>query len=94
MLIVIGTLHPVSAALAFTSGRGLMPSPSNPEVAVRNLADEIEARAWERAYANLANKAEFTQDEFESDLMGFYPSLRTYAAVDPVRRVTNARVRQ
>jgi hypothetical protein len=81
-LIVIGTLHPVSAALVYTGGQAFLPASSNPEIAVRNLAEEITTHAWGRAYNSFANKAEFSQTDFQNDLSGYYPSLRTYATLD------------
>jgi hypothetical protein len=60
----------------------MLTSPSTPEAAVRNLGDEIRAQDWEKAYANLANKAQFTEPEFAHDLTGYYPSLLTYSALD------------
>jgi hypothetical protein len=81
-LIVIGTVWPITAAVAFASGGGLMPSSSTPEEAVRNLGDAIRAQAWQKAYDGLSNKAQFTEEEFEHDLTGYYPSLLEYAALD------------
>ena len=93
-LIIIGTVKPVPAALAFAGGQGLAPSNTTPELAVRNLAAEIGMRQWGRAYGSLANKAEFSEPEFEHDLTGYYPSLRTYATLDhfevrPLRATDN-----
>ncbi len=81
-LIVIGTLDPSSTALAYAGGQGLVPSSSTPELAVRDLAAEIGMREWGRAYGSLANKAEFTEQNFQNDLTGYYLSLRTYATLD------------
>lgn len=81
-LVIIGTVKPIPSALAYAGGQGLAPSTSTPELAVRNLAAEIGLRQWGRAYAGLANKAEFTESQFEHDLTGYYPSLRTYATLD------------
>jgi hypothetical protein len=81
-LIAIGTIWPVPSALAYAGARSLLPSSSSPEAAVRNLGDEIRAQAWHKAYDGLANKGEFTERQFMYDLTGYYPCLRTYAAVD------------
>jgi hypothetical protein len=81
-LVVIGTLHPVATALAYTGGQAFLPAPSTPEIAVRNLAEEITTNDWARAYNSFANRAEFTQTDFRNDVYGYYPSLRTYAALD------------
>ena len=81
-LVVIGTLWPIPSALAYAGGQGIRPAATTPEIAVRNLADDIKTRSWGRAYSSLANKAEFTQADFEHDLTGYYDSLRTYATLD------------
>lgn len=80
--VVIGTVWPSSAALAYTGGQRLLRSSSTPEAAVQNLADEIRAQAYQKAYDSLANKAQFTEPEFVGNLMGYYPNLRTYSGVD------------
>lgn len=81
-LIAIGTLWPVPSAVAYAGGASLLRPSSTPEEAVGNLGDEIRMQAWEKAYASLANKAEFTEPEFVRDLTGSYPSLRTYATME------------
>ncbi len=81
-LIVIGTLWPVPTAVAY-AGRGrLLQSSSTPEAAVENLAEDIRTQAWQKAYTHLANKAQFTEQEFVNDLTGYYPSLLTYSTLD------------
>ena len=81
-LVVIGTVWPVQSAVAYAGGQGLLRSSSTPEEAVRNLGNNIRDQAWEKAYASLANKAQFTEPEFVHDLTGYYPSLRTYATLE------------
>ncbi|WP_158748700.1 hypothetical protein [Acidobacterium sp. S8] len=81
-LIVIGTLWPNAAALALAGGGNLLQSSSTPEAAVTNLAQDIGRRDWGKAYSSLANKAEFTQPEFQQDLTGNRLSLRTYATLE------------
>ena len=83
-LIVVGTLFPVSFAVSLAgSGTSLLRPPSStPRMAVESLVEEINRRDWEDAYNNLANKNEFTQQEFVRDLTGAYPSLRSYASLD------------
>ena len=81
-LVVIGTVWPVQSAVAYAGGQGLLRSSSTPEEAVRNLGNDIRNQAWEKAYARLANKAQFTEPEFVHDLTGYYPSLRTYATLE------------
>jgi hypothetical protein len=83
-LVVIGTMYPSRSALAYTGGQGLMRASSTPEEAVQTLGDEIRIQSWQRAYDSLANKAEFTEQEFVHDLTGYYPCLRTYGSVDHV----------
>ena len=81
-LIVIGTTWPIPAAAVWAGGQGLMTSSSTPEEAVRTLADEIRSQAWQKAYGSLANKAQFSEQQFMLDLTGYYPSLREYATLD------------
>jgi len=81
-LVVVGTLWPVPSALAYAGGEHLLQSSSTPEGAVTSLGEAIRARAWDKAYSSLANKAQFTESQFELDLTGYYPSLLTYATVD------------
>jgi hypothetical protein len=82
ILVVIGTVWPVPSAIAYAGGDNLLHSTSTPEAAVQNLADEIRTQSWEKAYASLANKAQFTQAQFVRDLTGSYPGLLTYATLD------------
>lgn len=81
-LVVVGTLYPIPTARAMAGGQGFMPSPTSPELAVHDLAGEIKNHAWGRAYDSLENKAEFSAQEFEHDITGYYPSLRNYATLD------------
>jgi len=60
----------------------MLNSSSTAEAAVRNLGADIQAQAWDKAYASLANRAQFTESEFVHDLTGEYPSLLTYAAIN------------
>jgi hypothetical protein len=57
---------------------------TTPEAAVENLGTEIRNRSWRAAYASLANKAEFSEQEFQHDITGFRPSLRTDARLENV----------
>lgn len=81
-LVVIGTLWPVPSALAYAGGARLLSFSSTPQAAVEALGDDIRSQDWGKAYAGLANKAQFTQPEFVHDLTGYYPSLLTYATLD------------
>ena len=85
VLIVAGTFGQVQSALAKAgagSGTDLLRSPSSPQAAVENLADEIARRDWDTAYSNLGNKSEFTETDFIRDLSGSYSSLRSHASLD------------
>jgi hypothetical protein len=82
VLVLIGTEWPVPSAVAYAGGGSILRSSSTPEAAATNLADEIRTQAWDKAYASLANKAQFTEGEFKRDLTGYYPSLRTYATLE------------
>jgi len=82
VLIVIGTIWPIPSAAAYAGGQRLIPSSSTPEEAVRNLGDDIHSQDWQKAYDSLSNKAQFTEQEFQHDLTGYYPSLRDYATLD------------
>ncbi|HEV2325439.1 MAG TPA: hypothetical protein VGS10_15910 [Terracidiphilus sp.] len=88
-LVAIGTIWPIREAANWAGGGGgrsgsasILPSARTPEQAVTNLGDEIRLEDWKRAYAMLANKDQFTEFEFEHDLVGYYPSLRTLATLE------------
>jgi hypothetical protein len=81
-LIVVGTIWPVPSAAAYAGGQHVFQSSSTPEEAVSSLGEAIRARAWDKAYSSLANKAQFSEQQFEHDLTGYYPSLLTYATLD------------
>jgi hypothetical protein len=83
-LIVAGTLWPVPAAAAYAGidRTGIAHSSSTPEGAVDDLASAIGHQDWRRAYSDLSNKGEFTEQDFVHDLQGSYPGLRTYATLD------------
>jgi hypothetical protein len=84
VLIVISILHPNESAVALADAgtTGLLRPSSTPQAAVENLAREIGQRQWGNAYSRLANKGEFTEQEFVRDLTGTYLSLRSYASLD------------
>jgi hypothetical protein len=82
-LVLIGTLFPTSSAVASAgSGTALLRPPSSPEVAVETLAEEIGRKDWTAAYEGLADKNEFTEQDFVRDVTGTHPSLRSYATLD------------
>ncbi len=80
--IVIGTIWPIPSAVAFAGGERLLESSSTPEAAARNLGQEIRLKDWGKAYASLANKSQFTEQEFVDDVTGYDASLRTYSSLD------------
>lgn len=91
ILVVIGTIWPVAAARAFAGGgfavvsatnNTLVTTPSTPEAAVSNLGTEMRNQNWDAAYNSLANKGEFTEEQFQRDIHGSAYSLRTYAQVE------------
>jgi hypothetical protein len=82
IFIAIGTIYPSKSALEYSGGKNLLLTSSTPQAAVENLGHEILLHAWKPAYNSLANKAEFTQADFEHDLTGYYLSLRTYAGLE------------
>jgi hypothetical protein len=83
-LLAIGVIWPVSTAVAFAGGdKGtILRGSSTPEAAADDLGTQFKLHDWNRAYASLANKAEFTEPEFLHDLKGNALSLRTYATLD------------
>ena len=82
LLVAIGTLWPTKSAAVYAGTSGFLQSAATPESAVRNLGEALREGAWQRAYDGLANKAQFSEQQFLYDLMGYYPNLRTYATVD------------
>jgi len=82
-LVAVGAIFPGTSAFASASG---VPSavrrPSSPQEAVETLVEEISRKDWAAAYNGLANKNEFTEQEFVRDLIGTHPSLRSYASLD------------
>lgn len=89
VLVAVGTIWPVPPAKIYLTGEEgrsgktwLMPKSRTPEEAVKNLADQISLKDWPDAYNSLANKDQFTEFEFEHDLLGYYPSLRTEATLN------------
>jgi hypothetical protein len=81
-LVIIGTVWPSTSAAAYGGAQSMLRSSSTPEAAVANLGDEIRGQAWQKAYDELANKAQFSEPEFIHDLTGTYPGLLTYATLD------------
>lgn len=82
LLVAVGTLWPSKSAAIYAGTGGFLESAATPEAAVRNLGEELRQGAWQHAYDGFANKAQFTEQKFLYDLMGYYPNLRTYATVD------------
>lgn len=86
VLVAIGTLWPIPSAVYYAgSGNGnVLRAPDTPEDAVQNLGIRIRTHAMQAAWDSLANKAQFTAADFDQDLTGFYPSLRTQATLQSV----------
>jgi hypothetical protein len=82
VLIVIGTVSPIPEATVYAGSGGLTSNSSTPEAALRSFGDAVHAQAWGKAYFSLANRAQFTLPQFMSDMMGYYPNLRTYSGLD------------
>jgi hypothetical protein len=81
LLVMVGTVWPVPSALAYAGAHSMLRSSSTAEAAVRNLGDDIRSQSWDKAYASLANKAQFTESEFVHDVTGEFPSLLTYSTI-------------
>ena len=81
LLVVAGTEWPVPAAAAYAGGH-VERVASTPEAAVRDLCDAIRSRSWDKAHGSLSNRAEFSPQDLERDLVGGYPGLLTYATLD------------
>lgn len=79
--IAIGTIWPSPAAAAYAGAASILRPSSTPQAAVENLGDQIRARDWGKAYNSLANKAQFTQTQFEHDVTGAYPNLLSYSTL-------------
>jgi hypothetical protein len=82
LLVVVGTLSPVKAALPYAPDKHLVRSSSTPQAALENLADDIRSQSWKKAYDSLGNKAQFTETDFQHDLTGAYANLRTYSRLE------------
>lgn len=82
ILIIVGTLYPVKAALPYARDKSLVRSTGTPAAALQNLGEDIRTQSWSRAYNSLANKAQFTQADFTRDMVGTYPSLLTYSRLE------------
>lgn len=81
VFIVYGTLFPLPSASAFGGATSRLRSSATAQAAVENLGDEIRGREIKTAYESLANKAQFTQTQFQHDLVGAYPNLLSYASL-------------
>lgn len=86
VLLAIGTIWPVPSAVYYAGGGkgNLISTPSTPEAAVQNLGIRIRQHQWQAAYSSLANKAQFTRNQFFLDLSGYTLSLRSQATLDSV----------
>jgi len=82
ILVTVGTLWPNDSGVVLGGSGPRLLRPTSPQAAVENLLGEISRHDWQAAYNSLANKAEFSEPEFERDLSGSYGSLRVYARLD------------
>ena len=83
LLIILGTVFPDQAALALAGTRQSLVRPSSSyQAATENLMQAIGRKDWETAYSSLANRSEFSENDFVRDLTGGYFSLRSYASLD------------
>jgi hypothetical protein len=92
-LCYVGTVDPVPTAVYFAgnsrdnsglSQDNLLRAPSTAEDAVHDLGIRIRQKEWQDAYESLANKADFSESEFQHDLTGYTLDLRTYADLTTV----------
>lgn len=81
-LVTIGTLWPVPSAAAYAGGGTAMKDPSTPEAAANDLGSEIKLQEWQKAYGSLANKAQFSEQDFVNDLTGSHQSLQSNATLN------------
>lgn len=92
-LCYVGTVDPVPTAVYYAgnardnsglSQDNLLRAPSTAEDAVHDLGIRIRQKEWRDAYENLANKAQFSEFEFQHDLLGYQLDLLTYADLTTV----------
>jgi hypothetical protein len=81
VLIAIGTIWPGPTALYYGGAGTRLKVASTPKAAVEILGDHISGREWAKAYDSFANKAQFTQADFQHDLTGTYANLLSYASL-------------
>jgi hypothetical protein len=87
LLLILGAVFPIPSAAAYAGGSKqedakAEQTASGPEGAVQALGTDFRLRAFGKAYNSLANKAQFSQDEFIHDVTGYGLSLRTYATLN------------
>jgi len=83
VFVVIGTLLPTTAAFASgVGGSALGGLASTPRQAADAVLRDIGRKDWAAAYDRLANKSEFTEQDFIRDLTGSRLSLRSFADLD------------
>ncbi len=93
-LIVMGTLWPNQSGSGVADANARIMSSATPQDSVNSLLQQIGRHQWQTAYASLANKGEFSEQEFIQDLTGSHGSLREYAMLDgfdarPLRASSN-----
>lgn len=81
-LILAGTLWPNQSGSGMADAKTRIMSSSTPQDAVNSLLQQIGRHQWPAAYASLANRGEFSEQEFIQDLTGSHGSLREYAMLE------------
>lgn len=93
-LIIAGTMLPNQSGSGVPDANARIMSYSTAQDAVNSLLQQIGRHQWQAAYTSLANKGEFSEQEFIQDLTGSHGGLREYAMLDgfdarPLRASSN-----
>jgi hypothetical protein len=60
----------------------VVPKPTTPELALKNLIMEVQQQHWDRAYESLANQNEIDKQSFIEDWRGSNGSLRSFSSLE------------
>ena len=60
----------------------VVPKPTTPELALKNLVMEVQQQHWDRAYESLANQNEVDKQSFIEDWRGSNGSLRSFSNLE------------
>lgn len=60
----------------------VVPKPTTPELALKNLVMEVQQQHWDRAYESLANQNEVDKQSFIEDWKGSNGSLRSFSNLE------------